>query len=79
MSLRGITTITLLKSGISQKMHFVALAESLSYVNRLPRTSVLQGHKFIRESDRIVKSTSYFADGNKIERTLRGIKDRMER
>ena len=50
-----------------------------SYANRLPRTPVLQGHKFIRESDRTVKSASYFADGNKIKRTLRGIKDRMER
>ena len=49
------------------------------YANRLPRTSVLQDHKFIRKSDRIVKSASYFADGNKIKKTLRGIKDRMER
>ena len=45
-----------------------------SYANRLPRTPVLQGHKFIKESDRTVKSASYFADGNKIKRTLRGIK-----
>ena len=51
----------------------------MSYANRLPRTSVLQGHKFIRESDITVKSASYFADGNKIKKTLRGIKDRMER
>ena len=50
-----------------------------SYANHLPRTPVLQGHKFIKESDRIVKSASYFADGNKIKRTLRGIKDIMER
>ena len=50
-----------------------------SYANRLPHTPVLQGHKFIRESDRTVKSASYFDDGNKIKRTLRGIKDRMER
>ena len=45
-----------------------------SYANRLSRTPVLQGHKFIRKSDRTVKSASYFADGNKIKRTLRGIK-----
>ena len=50
-----------------------------SYANRFSRTPVLQGHKFIRESDRTVKSASYFADGNKIKRILRGIKDRMER
>ena len=50
-----------------------------SYANRLPHTPVLQGHKFIKESDRTVKSASYFADGNKIKKTLRGIKDRMEK
>ena len=50
-----------------------------SYANRLPCTSVLQSHKFIKESDKTVKSVSYFVDGNKIKRTLRGIKDRMER
>ena len=50
-----------------------------SYANRLPCTPVLQGHKFIRESDRTVKSANYLIDGNKIKRTLRGIKDRMER
>ena len=49
------------------------------YANRLPRTPVLQGHKFIRKGDRIIKSASYFADGNKIKRTPRDIKDRMER
>ena len=49
------------------------------YANRLLRTPVLQDHRFIRKSDRTVKSASYFADGNKIKRTLRGIKDRMER
>ena len=49
------------------------------YANRLPRTPVLQDHRFIRKSDRTVKSTSYFADGNKIKRTLKSMKDRMER
>ena len=50
-----------------------------SYANRLPRTPILQGHKFIRKSNRVVKSTSDFADGNKIKRTLRSIKDRSDR
>ena len=50
-----------------------------SYANRLPRTPVLQDHGFIRKMDRTVKSASYFADGNNIKRTLRGIKDRMKR
>ena len=49
------------------------------YANRLPRTMVLQDHRFIRKSDRTVKSASYFADENKIKMTLRCIKDRMER
>ena len=49
------------------------------YANRLPCTMVLQDHRFIRKSDRTVKSASYFADENKIKMTLRGIKDRMER
>ena len=35
--------------------------------NCLPRTSVLQGHKFIRKNNGAVKSTSDFADGNKIK------------
>ena len=47
--------------------------------NRLPRTSVLQGHKFIKTNNGAVKSTSDFADGNKIKGTLRSIKDRSER
>ena len=49
------------------------------YANRLPRTLVLQGHKFIRKSNKSVKSTSDFAEGNKIKGTLRNIKDRSER
>ena len=44
------------------------------YANRLPRTPVLQDDKFIRKSDRTVKSASYFADGNMIKRTLKGIR-----
>ena len=50
-----------------------------SDANRLPRTPVLQGHKFIRKDNGAVKSTSDFADGNKIKGTLRSIKDRSER
>ena len=50
-----------------------------SYANRFPRTSVLQGHKFIRKSNRAGKSTSDFANGNKIKGTLKSIKDRSER
>ena len=50
-----------------------------SYVNRLPRTPVLQGYKFIRKSNIAVKSTSDFADGNKIKGALKSIKDRSER
>ena len=50
-----------------------------SDVNRLPHTPVLQGHKFIRKSSRVVKSTSDFANGNKIKGTLRSIKNRSER
>ena len=51
----------------------------MPYANRLPRTPVLHDHRFIRKSDRTIKSASYFADRNKIKRTLKGIKDRMER
>ena len=40
-----------------------------SDANRLPRTPVLQGHKFIRKNNGTVKSTSDFADGNKIKET----------
>ena len=50
-----------------------------SDANRLPRTPVLQGHKFIRKNNGAVKSSSDFADGNKIKGTLRSIKDRSER
>ena len=50
-----------------------------SDVNRLPRTPVLQGHKFIRKNNGAVKSTSDFANGNKIKGTLKSIKDRSER
>ena len=50
-----------------------------SYANRLPRTSVLQGHKFIRKSNRAVKSTNDFVDGEKIKGTLRSIKDKSEK
>ena len=50
-----------------------------SDANRLPCTSVLQGHKFIRKNNGAVTSTSDFADGNKIKGTLRSIKDRSKR
>ena len=50
-----------------------------SDANRLPRTPVLQGHKFIRKNNRVVKSTSDFADRNKIKGTLRSIKEISER
>ena len=50
-----------------------------SDANRLPCTPVLQGHKFIRKSNRAIKSTSDFADGNKIKGTLRSIKNRSKR
>ena len=50
-----------------------------SDANRLPCTSVLQSHKFIRKNNRAVKSTSDSADGNKIKGILRSIKDRSER
>ena len=46
-----------------------------SDANHLPRTPVLQGHKFIRKNNGAVKSTSDFVDGNKIKGTLRSIKD----
>ena len=51
----------------------------MSNANRLPCTPVLQGHKFIRKNNGIVKSTSDFTDGNKIKGTLKSIKDRSER
>ena len=50
-----------------------------SDANRLPRPPVLQGHKFIKKNNGAVKSTSDFADGNKIRGSLRSIKDRSER
>ena len=49
-----------------------------SDVNRLPRTPVLQGHKFIRKNNGAVKSTSNFANRNKIKGTLMSTKDRSE-
>ena len=51
----------------------------MSYANHLPRTPVLQGHKFIRKSNRAVKSKSDFADGNKIKGTLNSVKDISDR
>ena len=39
---------------------------------------VLRCHKFIGKSNRAVKSTSDFADGDKIKGTLRSIKDKSE-
>ena len=50
-----------------------------SNANRLPRTSILQGHKLFRKNNGAIKSTSDFANGNKIKGTLRSIKDRSER
>ena len=50
-----------------------------SDANRLPRTPVLQSHKFIRKNNVAVKSPSDFADGNKIKGTLKSIKDKSER
>ena len=50
-----------------------------SDANCLPRTSVLQGHKFIIKNNGAIKSTSDFADGNKIKGTFKSIKDRSER
>ena len=50
-----------------------------SNANRLPRTLVLQSHKFIRKNNGAVKSMSDFTDGNKIKGTLRDIKDKSER
>ena len=50
-----------------------------SDAKHLPRTPVLQGYKFIRRNNGAVKSTSDFADENKIKGTLRSIKDRSER
>ena len=50
-----------------------------SDANCLPRTSVLQGHKFIKKNNGAVKSTSDFANENKIKGTLRSIKYRSER
>ena len=69
-----------MRRGASVEMQTAGVeGEVMSYANRLPRTPVLQGHKFIRKGNKAIKSTSDFADGNKIKRTLRDIKDRMER
>ena len=51
----------------------------MSDANRLSHTPILQGHKFIRKNNGAVKSTSDFANGNKIKGTLMSIKDRSER
>ena len=51
----------------------------ISDANRLPRTPVLQGHRFIRKNNGAAKSTSDFADGNKIKGARRSIKDISER
>ena len=40
-----------------------------SDANCLPLTPILQGHKFIRKNNGAVKSTSAFADENKIKGT----------
>ena len=48
----------------------------MSYVNRLPRTPVLQGYIVVRKSKYIMKVTSQLSNGNKIERKIRNIKYR---
>ena len=55
------------------------MIEALRLTPDANRLSVLQGHKFIRKNNGVVKSTSEFADGNKIKRTLKSIKDISER
>ena len=50
-----------------------ALCQSSSPYSCPARSQIYQ------KSDRTVKSASYFANGNKIKGTFRGIKDKMER
>ena len=50
----------------------------MSYANRLPRTSVLQGDKVMRKSKHTMKVTSQLSYGNKIKRKIKNIKDKGE-
>ena len=46
----------------------------MSYTNRLPCTSVLQGYKVVSKSKQTMKVTSQLTNGNKIKRKIRNIK-----
>ena len=48
----------------------------MSYVNRLPRTPVLQGYRVVWKSKYTVKVTSQLINGNKIKRKIINIKYR---
>ena len=49
-----------------------------SYVNRLPRTPVLQCDRIIRKGNQTIKITSQLTDINWIKRTIKNIKDRSK-
>ena len=46
-----------------------------SYVNRLPRTPILQCDKIIRKGNQTIKVTSQLTDRNQIKRRIKNIKD----
>ena len=48
----------------------------MSYADRLPRTSVLQGYRVVRKSKYTMKVTSQLTNGNKIKRKIKNIKYR---
>ena len=47
----------------------------MSYVNRPPRTPVLQCDRIIIKGNQTIKITSQFTDRNQIKRTTKNIKD----
>ena len=48
----------------------------MSYVNHLPRTSVLQGYRVVKKSNYTMKVTNQVTNGDKIERKIKNIKYR---
>ena len=49
-----------------------------SYVNRPPRTSILQCDKIIRKGNQTIKVTSQLTDRNQIKRRIMNINDRIK-
>ena len=51
----------------------------LFYVNRPPRTLILQGDRRVRKGNRTIKVMDYFADRDKIKLRIKDIENRSKR